>query len=364
MKINTPIIEPKIFKKLEERIQSDSFRELIINSSQIDFYSNDYLGLSKMECKISKTFSGSTGSRLISGNSVEAENCEKYLADFFETESALVFNSGYDANLGLFSCIASKEDTIIYDELVHASIRDGIRLSFSQSFAFKHNDINSLKQKLKNAKGDIFLVVESLYSMDGDFTPLQEIVALKNEFSFHLIVDEAHACGIFGDKGKGLAHGFNTNVFAKIVTFGKAYGTHGAAILGSQKLKEYLINFARSFIYTTALPPYQYEKIHEAVESSKNDKLRENLVSNIKFYCSEIKKINISCNENSPIQLIQGKTQNELKQIYKCLLENNITIKIIKSPTVPKGKERIRVCLHAFNTRDEILKFVEILSKI
>lgn len=362
MKEKIPNPNPNSFKKLEDRIENHTFRSLTLNEAIIDFYSNDYLGISRELSSSSSNHAGSTGSRLISGNSIEAENCEKYLADFFQFEAALVFNSGYDANLGLLSCVASKHDTIIYDELVHASIRDGIRLSLAKSYSFKHNDLLDLRKKLALAKGDVFLVIESLYSMDGDFAPLKELLALKKEFNCHLIIDEAHACGVIGEKGKGLSHEFRKEIFAKIVTFGKAYGTHGAVILGSHKLKDFLINFARSFIYTTALPPQQYNTISEAVKYSENDALREKLQENIEFFCSEIKKINFSCNENSPIQLIQQKNQDELNEIYKRLQENDIAVKIIKSPTVPKGKERIRVCLHAFNTKEEVLKLVEILK--
>jgi 8-amino-7-oxononanoate synthase len=349
---------PKSFKKLENRIESKTFRNLSLNEAPIDFFSNDYLGISKKLAFINLNHAGSTGSRLISGNSIEAENCEDFLADFFETESALVFNSGYDANVGLFSCIAGRNDTIIYDEFVHASIRDGIRLGLAKSYSFKHNDIAQLKEKLKLAKDDVFLVIESLYSMDGDFAPLKEIIELQKEFNFYLIVDEAHACGVLGEKGKGLSYAFKDFVFAKIVTFGKAYGTHGAAIFGSKELKKYLINFARSFIYTTALPPAQYQTIIEAIKFSEDEKLRESLKENTSFFCEIAEKMGIQVNLNSPIQSIQTKTISELNVIFEQFQNAGIAAKIIKSPTVPEGKERIRICLHAFNTREEIMKLL------
>jgi 8-amino-7-oxononanoate synthase len=354
-------MQPKSFKKLEDRLENNTFRSLSLNEAPIDFYSNDYLGISRKLSTSISNHAGSTGSRLISGNSIEAEACEHFLADFFETESALVFNSGYDANVGLFSCIATRNDTIIYDEYVHASIRDGIRLSIAKSYSFKHNDIAHLKEKLKLAKGDVFLAIESLYSMDGDFAPLEEIIQLQKEFNFYLIVDEAHACGVLGEKGKGLSFAYKDLIFAKIVTFGKAYGTHGAAIFGSQELKKYLINFARSFIYTTALPPAQYQTICEAIKFSEDEKLRASLQEKISLYCENAQKIGIQVNLNSPIQSIENKTIAELNVIYKGFQEAGIAAKIIKSPTVPEGKERIRICLHAFNSKEEITKLLQLI---
>jgi 8-amino-7-oxononanoate synthase len=353
-------MQPKSFNLLENRISSNNFRELSIHEAKIDFYSNDYLGISRELSSSSSNHAGSTGSRLISGNSIVAETCEHFLADFFQFEAALVFNSGYDANLGLLSCVSSKHDTIIYDELVHASIRDGIRLSLAKSYSFKHNDLLDLRKKLALAKGDIFLVIESLYSMDGDFAPLKELLALKKEFNCHLIIDEAHACGVIGEKGKGLSHEFREEIFAKIVTFGKAYGTHGAAVLGSPKLKDFLINFARSFIYTTALPPQQYNTISDAVKRSENDALRQKLMENIQFFgaCNKNSKTEL----NSPIQIIQLGDVELMRTLCEKLTHIGIAVKLIQSPTVPKGSERIRICLHAFNTKEEIGKLFEILD--
>ena len=355
-------MQPKSFDKIEERKKNNNFRSLQINTNYIDFYSNDYLGISKQLTHLKSSHSGSTGSRLISGNSVEAEKCEKFLADFFETEGALVFNSGYDANLGLFSCIAGRNDTIIYDELVHASIRDGIRLSISNSFSFKHNNLESLIQKLELAKGDVFLAIESLYSMDGDFAPIAEIIALKKKYNFYLIVDEAHACGILGEKGRGLSFEFNASIFAKIVTFGKAYGAHGATVLGSKELIRYLVNFARSFIYTTAMPSSQYSTIVESIEYSLNKKNKDHLFKNIEYFVSRNKAKLLLQNPLSPIQIIQFGTKEELQQLSENLLTNNFAVKLIVSPTVPINSERIRICIHAFNTIDEIENISKLLQ--
>jgi 8-amino-7-oxononanoate synthase len=353
-------VKPKFLQLLENRKESGSYRSLSLLNDFIDFYSNDYLGLSRKSKVASQKDDrlGSSGSRLISGNSIEAENCELFLSEFFHSEAALVFNSGYDANIGLFSSIPQKGDTVIYDALIHASIRDGIRLCHAKSYSFAHNDLFDLEKKLKISEGSVFVAVESLYSMDGDICPMEEVIAICTKYNAYLIVDEAHAVGVLGEKGKGLT--FNKNVFARIVTFGKGYGFHGAAVLGSKDLKNYLINFARSFIYTTALPVHDYITIQNQIENSQEGHLRNDLNENITYFRDQLNYKGIS-DAHSPIQIIETPGVEKALQLAKRLQENNFAVKAILSPTVPKGQERIRICLHAFNTKDEIEKLAEIL---
>lgn len=356
---------PSSFKKLEKRLADDTYRKLSLETIEHDFYSNDYLGISCLLTKERNSFSGSTGSRLISGNSVEAENCEQFLADFFESETALVFNSGYDANLGLFSSLGERNDTFIYDEYIHASIRDGIRLGIAKSFSFKHNDLKDLEKKIQLAQGSVFIAVESLYSMDGDLAPLLEINALCKKYKAFLIVDEAHAGGVLGKDGKGLCldKNIHQDVFARVFTFGKAYGSHGACILGSKQLKSYLVNFARSFIYTTALPVEQYKIIQESVKLSINPELRVKLKSNIDYFV-QLNRDSISYSHpDSPIQIIALRDKKVLKQICDSLQTKGFGVKLILSPTVPKGNERIRICLHTNNTLQEIEEITSFLNK-
>ncbi|MFO0323327.1 MAG: aminotransferase class I/II-fold pyridoxal phosphate-dependent enzyme, partial [Bacteroidota bacterium] len=253
----------KLSSLLKTRQENFSLRKLNVIVPTIDFSSNDYLGFSSQELLYkeltqlqSSNRIGSTGSRLISGNSVLFDELEKNIADYHDAESALLFNSGYDANIGLLSSVPQKGDLILYDELIHASINDGIRLSFAKHFKFKHNDVidlNHLLERHRNSFKEIYIVIESVYSMDGDSSPLNEIIALSKTFGARVIVDEAHAIGVFGEKGKGLCHELNiqSECFARIYTFGKALGCHGAAVVGSNELKKYLINYSRSFIYTT-----------------------------------------------------------------------------------------------------------------
>jgi 8-amino-7-oxononanoate synthase len=190
-------MDAKLLDKLKARKQEGTLRSLSCLDGMIDFYSNDYLGLSKQTHLLNHSIAGSTGSRLISGNSVEAERCETFLADYFGVESSLVFNSGYDANLGFFGSVPQKGDTIIYDQFIHASVRDGIRLSNAKAYSFEHNSIEDLENKIQRAEGTVYVAVESLYSMDGDISPLERIAEICVKYGVYLIVDEAHAAGVF-----------------------------------------------------------------------------------------------------------------------------------------------------------------------
>ena len=348
-------------KRLAKRYEDGSNRSLSLFNESIDFYSNDYLGFSKTHTShnITKTIGGSTGSRLLSGNSKAAEECEFFLANYFQSEAALVFNSGYDANIGLFSSLPQKGDTVIYDSLIHASVRDGIRLSYADSYSFRHNDIDDLKQKLKRAKGTVFVAIESLYSMDGDLAPIESIHKICEENNALLIVDEAHAGGVLGEEGKGLS--LTLNVFARLITFGKAYGSHGAVVLSSDKVKDYLINFARSFIYTTALPKESYIRISDILTkkdelTNSQNSLRENI-----FYFRKIFDKELISDFLSPIQIISCPGVENAKKMAKKLQENGFAVKPILSPTVAEGSERIRICFHSFNSKQDIKQLVNLL---
>lgn len=358
-------MDKKLIDKLSKRKLEGTKRSLSFFQGGIDFYSNDYLGLAR-QLTLSKTSNsfGSTGSRLISGNSKEALNCEEYLADFFKVEKALVFNSGYDANLGFFGAVPQRGDTVIYDEHIHASVRDGIRLSFADSFSFEHNSLSDLERLIGRSRGTVYVAIESLYSMGGDFSPLKEIAKICSENGAYLVVDEAHACGVFGEEGRGLVDSLNIvdQVFARIVTFGKAFGYHGACVIGQAVLIEFLVNFARSFIYTTALPPKDYNRIKENVELVKDENLRRILQDNIYDFVNQLKIKGLISERNSPIQMIQIGSVEKCQSIAQNLIENEIKVKAIYSPTVSVGNESIRICIHSFNTREEIKKLCSILN--
>ena len=361
---------------LDFRKQENAYRELVPERDLVDFCSNDYLGFSKnpaiqlaIQTELSKVQNkniGATGSRLLTGNSQYAENVESNVATFHKAESALLFNSGYDANIGLLSCIAKKTDTIIYDSLSHASIIDGVKLSIAgKKFKFAHNSISDLEKKIKHSTGNIFVVVESLYSMDGDFAPLKEIEEICAKNNALLIIDEAHANGIFGENGSGIVceHGLENKVFARIHTFGKAIGAHGAAVLGSKSLKEYLINFSRPLIYTTALPLHAVVAIkccYQSLETSGEE--RKKLFEIFEFYKSTIAKLSLLQFANaSPIQAVVISGNSAVKKVSQLLVSNGFDVRPILSPTVARGKERLRICLHSYNTKKEIETMLQLI---
>jgi len=367
--------------KLAARDANQALRNLPDANALIDFSSNDYLGFAQsqklfdaahrllLERKIIQN--GATGSRLISGNYPLYIETEKQIAQFHDADSALLFNSGYDANVGFFSCVPQRNDVILFDELSHASIRDGIRLSGAKAFKFGHNDVDELEQqivKYKNAATEIYIATESVFSMDGDSPNLEQLVLLTEKYKCQLVVDEAHALGVFGDSGEGLAQPFADRVFARIMTFGKGLGCHGAAILGSEDLKTYLVNFARSFIYTTGLPPHSVATIASAYAMLADDiDARQKLRANINFFNQEKLRLGLKpifVYGKSAIQsaIIPGNAK--VKSIAQQLQQNGFDVKAILSPTVPEGQERLRICLHGYNSESEITALLQKLSEL
>ncbi|SDF77210.1 aminotransferase class I/II-fold pyridoxal phosphate-dependent enzyme [Mucilaginibacter sp. P25] len=362
-------------RKLQERQQAGNYRELKPENSRADFCSNDYLGFARslvLKQSIAQevntnplSLNGAAGSRLLSGNIRYAEDLENQIADYHQSEAGLLFNSGYDANLGLLSSLAQRVDTIILDELVHASIIDGARLSYANRYSFRHNDLESLEAKLKLAKGNCYVVIESVYSMDGDTPPLVEILSLTEKYNAALIVDEAHAVGLY-PKGLVCELGLQQRIFARIITFGKALGSHGAVVLGSNTLRKYLINFARSFIYTTAAPFHQLAAIkmaYQLLEDSREATI--SLKKNIDLFKQQVNtgKNFTLLNSDSAIQCIVLKSNEMAREAAKQLQMNNFDVRPILSPTVAQGTERIRICLHSFNTENEVTLLAVTLNK-
>lgn len=362
----------KLIMKLKERKNNHVFRMIKpFDRNKKDFFSNDYLGYAKSNKRI--VSNGSSGSRLISGTHKEHIDVEKFIADFHKSEASLVFNSGYDANLGFFSCIPQKDDIVLYDELIHASIRDGMRLSLAKHYRFKHNDLDDLEKKIKQQQKDntiIYVVVESVYSMDGDSPDFKKLKELVQKYLVYLVVDEAHSLGIYGEKGAGFIalHDLEDSCFARLYTFGKALGRHGAVWVGSQGVIDYLTNFARSFIYTTALPSSLMKEIHEQyLIMSQDDKTREKLNHNISFYQEIVKREKLESYfslNNSPIQSFFSQNKPFLIQISNRLNEKGYNVKPIYAPTVPEGEERLRISLHSFNTFEEIEELMRCIKKL
>jgi len=357
--------------KLLNRTEKGSLRKLSAKVFPVDFCSNDYLGFARSSAlklatdelllQIPQYRNGSAGSRLLSGNHSFTEETEALIADFHHADSGLIFNSGYDANIGLISSLAQRGDTIICDELIHASLIDGARLTHANRYSFKHNNLEDLEAKLKVSKGNIYVIAESVYSMDGDITPLSEINTLCEKYEANLIVDEAHALGIFGNHGHGLVQeaGLERKVFARVVTFGKALGCHGAIVLGSTLLRNYLINFARSFIYSTAAPIHAIAAIRAAYQMLIETDYQPLIAEKIALYTAFISDIEGIAPSPSTIQTITYNSNQKAKFAAETLQNKGIDVRAILSPTVPEGKERLRICLHLFNTDKEIKMLVD-----
>jgi len=357
---------------LEQRKAQHAFRTLKLPEDKVDFCSNDYLGLARsaaMQEAVHRLLQerpymhGSTGSRLLAGNYAWIEEVERDLAAFHEAPAGLIYNSGYDANLGLFSCVPQKGDTVIYDQLIHASIRDGIRLSKAQAFSFLHNDVDDLKKKIQHATGNIFVAVESVYSMDGDMAPLQAIVALCNNTGAHLIVDEAHATAVIGPKGQGLVQllGLADGCFARVYTYGKGAGCHGALIVGSAVLRDFLINFSRSFIYTTALPPTSLAAIVASYSLFPYmEDARAQLTALVKHFRSGVSRLLLLPSE-TPIQVLLTPGNEITRAAAAKLQQAGLDVRPILHPTVPRGQERLRIVMHSFNTIEEVDQLIGVL---
>jgi 8-amino-7-oxononanoate synthase len=369
------MIPEKLLLKLAQRHANGSMRELTVKKGLVDFSSNDYLGFSKKLKPETSSQHGATGSRLLTGQTEICQQLEQKIAAFHEVESALIFNSGYDANLGLISSVAQRGDLILLDELSHASIRDAIKLSDAKSLKFRHNDLGHLAillDKFSKEEGqEVYVITESVFSMDGDMPNLVELTDLvRKKDNVHLIIDEAHALGTVGNKGEGLVQslGLQDEIFARIVTFGKAMGCHGAAILGGFDLNQYLVNFARSFIYTTALPQHALHCISSAYDHLQQE---ESTIRELQLLVQNFNRLVIQNGlklrfreSATPIQTCIIEGNKNVKKASQRLQELGYDIRPILSPTVPAGEERLRICLHSFNTAGECEDMLGQLAQI
>ena len=358
----------ELLQSLAYKKENHAFRSLKTFEG-VDFFSNDYLGFAREvvihEKALEKlhTFpfnlNGATGSRLLSGNHKAYNELEQTLCETFEVEAALVYNSGFSANIGWISAIIQKSDLVLYDALCHASIRDGLKTSPAKSYKFRHNDLSDLKIKYEQLKEhkNVYLITESVFSVDGDFAPLDELKAFCEAHKIRMIVDCAHSSGIY-------PHNYG-QYFLSIVTFGKSYGVHGATLLCSQNIKDYLVNYSRSLIYTTALDPFTVFKIQAAIELSRSvkaEKLRVKLSDCISYFLKIAEDLNLMpylLDSTSAIQGIKCKDNAQAIDLQNYLQQHKFALAAIRYPTVAKGEERIRIVLHAFNTEDEIKGLLE-----
>ncbi len=375
-----PTNEAFLVEILEKRRAKGAFRSLTCNEAKVDFCSNDYLGFARSPilhqkilnalAQLDMPYVGSTGSRLLSGNSRYLEALEARLAEFHRSESALLFNSGFDANMGLFGSVLQTGDTLLIDELIHASVWEGSRLSrVKLPQTFRHNDVAHLEHCLRHATGHVMVGVESVYSMDGDLAPLEEMASVCERYGALLVVDEAHATGVFGLQGEGrvVELGLEDQVFARVHTFGKALGSHGAVVLGSRVLRDYLINYARSLIYTTALPIHSVLAIQCAydllLESQDAMQIVQNWIRLFRAELASYPHIRLLPSK-SPIQGVLIPGNDAVIKSAQTLQDLEFDIRPIRSPTVPNGKERLRICLHSHNTEAEIRSLIQALTRL
>ncbi len=358
-------------KRLRDRKDNGLIRSFGNPAAGIDFASNDYLGLARNSEFHNQVFEavqvnkaclvGSTGSRLLTGNSDYVEWIEKKISRLHLVEKATLFPSGYLANLCLLSCIPQRGETVLIDEYIHRSIHDGCGLNQAQKWKFKHNDVDDLEQLLLRVNGTCYVVIESLYSMDGTFAPLREMAALCEKYNALLLVDEAHAFGVFG--WGFVAHfQLQTQVFATIITYGKAMGCHGAAVLGSELLQQLIINFGSPFIYSTSASLVQWIAIEKGYDFlEKHRDLPILLEDNLRFYKEQQSQVVTEL--LSPIQSVVIPGNQAVKEKAQQLVSHGFTVYPIVSPTVTVGQERLRICLHSFNSKDEIAQLIHHLSK-
>jgi 8-amino-7-oxononanoate synthase len=348
------------------------------NDSLLNFASNDYLGLSRHPALIeaasratARGGAGSGASRLISGTDEDVLALEAALADWKQKEAALVFGSGYAAALGTIPALVGRGDTVILDKLAHASLIDAARLSGATVRVFAHNQpgrLEALLQKIASGKRRLLIVTESIFSMDGDLAPLREIIELKDRYGAWLLVDEAHATGLYGPTGAGLLaeQGLSARVEIILATLSKALGGVGGMIAGSRVLIDWLVNRARSFIYSTALPPGPIASGRAAVDLLRGGEgaaLRTQLQANIQYFRSGLAK---SWQPRAPatgaIQpLLCGEAADALR-LARSLRENGFFVPAIRYPTVPRLAARLRITLSAAHTAKEIAALHEALN--
>ena len=360
------------------RVENDQGPTLRLDGRKVvNFSSNNYLGLANHPAlaeaakeAIDRYGSGAAASRLISGNMALHEELENRIAEFKGAEAALVFNSGFQVNTGILSTLTGDDDAIFSDELNHASIIDGCRLSRAKTIVYSHGDLNRLESALKQAPGARrrLIVTETIFSMDGDEAPLVGIVELSEKYGAWVMVDEAHATGLFGAGGAGVVSklGLGDRVLVQMGTLGKALGGFGAYVAGSRALRELLINRCRSFIFTTALPPAIMATALAAIDIvAREPERRDALWHNCRQLADGLKQIGFPlASPQSPILPLVVGDAEKCMRLSGRLLENGVFAQGIRPPTVPAGTSRLRLTLMATHRPEHIDRALEVFAEI
>ena len=352
--------------------------EVVMNGKKfLLFSSNNYLGLatdSRLKKKategISKYGTGAGGSRLTTGNLDIHEQLESEIADFKKTEAAIVFSSGYLANVGVISSVMKAGDTIFSDAWNHASIIDGCRLSKAKTIVYEHADMVDLERKLRQSHGDgmKLIVTDGVFSMDGDIAPLPKIVELAKEYKAYIMIDDAHATGVLGNDGRGTADyfGLKEEIDFTVGTLSKAIGAEGGFVSTSSIAKNYLLNNARSFIFQTALSPSAIEAAREGISIIQNEpERRKQLLKNAQYLRLKLEESGFVIKEGETpiISLIIGGS-HEAMQFSAKLMDEGVFIPAIRPPTVPKGSSRLRITVMATHTIEQLDMVISKIKKI
>jgi 8-amino-7-oxononanoate synthase len=357
--------------------KADQFRELT-HPVGIQLGSNDYLGLAghaRLQQAITRALEedsrfAATGSRLLSGNHQRWEQLESEFAEYVGAEAALYFSSGYNANIGLLSSVINPEDTVFSDAANHASLIDGIRLARAKRVIVPHLDLNRLEDALRqeSGPGQKVIVIESIFSMEGDRAPVDDLVNLCESFDAYLIVDEAHAIGVEGEAGRGLAYRIANHrcLLARVHTCGKALASMGAFVAGSRTLRDFLINSARPFIFTTALPPYCAAHVREGlVLAAEAESARTHLRQLGDYLRARLRAAGFAAGTSSSqiVPLILGANDISLR-FAAALKVAGFAIRAIRPPTVPPGTARLRFSLNAKLSNSDIDALVSALAAV
>lgn len=360
-------LESRIKNQLAE-IEAKNLTRKLVSPKGIDLSSNDYLGLANdarlknaLIEGVGREGIGSTGSRLLRGERDCFKKVEAQFAEWKNTENSLYFSTGYQANIGTLQAFLEKDDVVFSDELNHASLIDGIRLANCRKVIFPHLHISELERLLRetDCKGQKFLVTESLFSMDGDIAPLDEYAEICRKTNTNLIVDEAHAVGIYGKQGSGLIEqfGIEKDVFLSINTAGKALGVSGAFVAGSDLAIEYLINKCRSFIFSTAPIPAIADALKTAINIVQTEKWRCGKLFELSQYLCNLlveNQIDAPADETQIIPILIGESEKAVK-IAESMQTKGFDVRAIRPPTVAEGSSRLRVSLNV-NLTEEILR--------
>lgn len=371
-------LEQKKLKRQLRCLDNAQGPKIILDGREVlNFCSNNYLGLANDERLINAAKQsldtggfGSGASRLVCGNMSAHEQLEEKLATFKGTEAALVFSTGYMANVGIISSLFNRDDCIFSDRLNHASIIDGIRLSQADFKRYPHNDMGALEEMLKKSQGhrQRIIITDSVFSMDGDIAPLDKIVSLAKKYDCLTMIDEAHGLGVMGEKGKGVVEhfGLENQIDIQMGTLSKAAGSFGAYCCGSREFITYLTNKARSFIYTTAMPPSVAAASTCAISIIENESsLRDQLWNNTYYMHQRLKEMGFNIlNTQTPIVPIIIGDNDKTVLFSQKLLEEGIFVSAIRPPTVPHNTARLRLTVMASHTGEDLKFVLEQLERI